>query len=132
MLVGTMINEYSRKSKKDPNNTVTIHVYEIDRSQATADELADFELTQGSYYKESDNGNPIFQSIEWVGEVAKIVKSKSYNDKGELVDSYKLMGTEDFKFKKMVYTAQISAFAPKTTTSVVAQKPVQKVADMKL
>jgi hypothetical protein len=130
MLVGTMINEYSRKSKK--GNIVTMYVYEIDRTQATADELADYELTQGSYYKESDNGNPIFQSINWTGDVTRIVKSKSYDENGVLVDSYKTLGTEDFRFKKMVYTAQIDSFAPKATTEVVAQKPVQKVADMKL
>jgi hypothetical protein len=130
MLVGTLINEYARKTKN--GNIVTINVYEIDKKQATADELADFELTQGVHYKESDNGNPIYQSLNWVGDVARIVKSKSYDENNNLVDAYKVMGTEDFRFKKMVYTEQISSMGTKSTTEVVADKPVKKVADMKL
>jgi hypothetical protein len=95
------INRYTTTSST--NQLVDMYVYEI--YEATAEELVDFELTQGKYYKTSDRGLPILQSASFEGNDVEVVKGKRKEPKtGILVDAYKPLASEDTEFKRIAYS----------------------------
>ena len=130
MLQGQLINEYSKRNKK--GGITTMYVYELDKKLATADELADYELVQGVYYRETDEGNPIFQSLEDKGNVVILRKSKSYDESGALMDAYKPVSSEEYRIKKAIYKESLGSPVASSTTTAVAERGVKKVSDMTL
>jgi len=111
------INRYATTTA---NNTIMdMYVYEI--YEANAEELVDFELTQGKYYKTSDKGLPILQSSSFEGNDVEIVKGKRKDSKtGVLTDAYKAIASEDTEFKRIAYNRQAGPItATKLLTSSI-------------
>jgi hypothetical protein len=95
------INRYTTTTSS--NQLMDMYVYEI--YEATTEELVDFELTQGSYYKTSDRGLPILQSASFEGNDVEVVKGKRKDPKtGVLLDAYKPLASEDTEFKRIAYS----------------------------
>ena len=106
------INRYTTLT--EAGNPVDMYVYEI--YEATADELVDFELTQGQYYKVSDRGLPILQSASFEGNDVEVIKGKRKDRKtGVTYDAYKPLASEDTEFKRMAYNRVAAPVAPKTS-----------------
>ena len=114
------INRYATTTAN--NTIIDMYVYEI--YEATPEELVDFELTQGKYYKTSDKGLPILQSASFEGNDVEVVKAKRKDPKtGVLNDAYKAIASEDTEFKRIAYNRQagpITATKPSIPTIAVA------------
>ena len=96
------VNKYNKISKTT-GNLIRVYVYKI--TQATAAELADYQLTQGINYKtDAEDGSPLFFTQAFEGNVIDLVKAKVKDrTTGTLVDAYRPMCSEDFELKRSTY-----------------------------
>ena len=117
----TLINKYNTVSKTS-GNLVRVFVYKV--VSATADELADFEITQGVNYRVDEDGLPLFFASNFEGNNVDLLKSKVRNrNTGMLEEAYRVLSTEEFELKRSVITASVSApvvrVAPKAAASKI-------------
>lgn len=118
-----LINQYTTVSKTT-GNRVEMSVYEIvEATQQELEDYCDFETARG-YYKETDEGNPIFQTIGDLGNTIEVRLGKKKDANGNLVEAYRGIASEDWRLKKSIVREQISAPAPR----VIASRPVPKTA----
>jgi len=109
----TLINKYDRDGR-------TQYVYMVDASKCTADEIADYQLTKGEYYRHQD-GNPLHFTSSFEGNNVHLVKGKTYVKNGNLVDGFKAISSEDFELKRSEYRKTLN---PVDTTA----RPVRRMA----
>lgn len=115
---GKLVNKYNRISKST-GNVVRTYVYEV--TSFTPDELAEYQLTQGINYRESEeSGNPLYFTSTFEGNYVDIVKAKSKDrTTGLMTDVYRPISSEDFELKRSMLTAANR----QATTPVVTAKP---------
>jgi len=109
----TISNKYNKLSKN--GNVLRVYVYKI--TEATKDELLDFQEVQGGNYREDlEDQAPLFYHIgEFEGDNVDLVRGKSLNkETGVYSDVYKVMSDEMFELKRSVVTQSM-------------KKPVQRV-----
>lgn len=96
---GKLINKYSKVSEST-GKSIRVYTYKV--HSYTADELADFQLTQGANYRQEEGtGEPLFFTTNFEGNNVEIVKSRGYEaETGRLVDVFKAIGSEDFELKR--------------------------------
>jgi hypothetical protein len=117
----TLKNKYDKATSS--GQLARRYVYMI--TSATPEELLDFEITQGKYYvTDEETGLPLLNSSIFEGNEVTIVKGKTKNKQGQLVDVFRPMGSEDFELKRGVYTKQLTV--NKTQSSILPQAPVKK------
>lgn len=105
-----LINKYDKVTKV--GTVARIYVYKV--VAATADELTDFQLSQGVNYKEDEDGSPLFFTTNFEGNHVDLVKGKTKDrTSGMLVDVYRAMSGEDFELKRSIYTRSTVTVAPR-------------------
>jgi len=123
------INRY-RKISKATNLPITVHVMEV--FQATAEQLADLQVTMGERFKVNpDTGLPLIFSTSFEGTIADVVKTQEYvtnpiTKARELKPAYKVMAGEDLELKRSVI--EDSARVINSVGSILPSAPVSKEA----
>jgi hypothetical protein len=113
-----LVNKYNKVSETT-GSIVRVYVYSV--ISATADELADYQATQTAY-KEDEDGNPLYFTTTFEGNLVDIVKGKTKDRlTGSLVDTWRPLSSEDFELKRSIMTAS-------TRTASVAPAVVKKTA----
>lgn len=111
------INKY-RKYNDKINDWITVYVYKV--IQATPEQLEDYETTQAENFVADEDGLPLFFSAQFEGNVIDLEKSKAKDKKGNLIDVYKAVSSEDFELKKSVIQQ------PTQQYTAVTVKPLEK------
>ena len=115
-----LINKYNKVSQA--GNVVRMYVYKV--VAGTADEVADFQATQGDNYREDEDGSPLYFTTTFEGNVVDIVKGKTKDRlTGVLVDVYRPLSSEDFELKRSIMTPRpvASTIATGITTKKAAE-----------
>lgn len=107
----TLVNKYNRISKTT-GKVVRTYVYEV--VSATADELTEYEITQGVNYRVSeDSGNPLFFTSQFEGNQVELMKGKSKDRiTGILTDVYRPLSSEEFELKRDIMQKSLGSTNP--------------------
>jgi len=113
------VNSYNKISETT-GKLVRVHVYKI--TQATAAELADYQLVQGIRYKtDSEDGSPLFFTLGYAGNVIDLVKGKVKDrTTGTLVDAYRAISSEDFELKRSIYESMAVQINPVPNVAAIS------------
>jgi hypothetical protein len=111
----TLINKYNKLAST--GNIVRMYVYKV--IAGTADEVADFQSTQGVNYREDEDGSPLYFTTNFEGNVVDLVKSKAKDrETGDLIDAWRPLSSEDFELKRSIITASSRVATPATAVTV--------------
>jgi hypothetical protein len=127
---GKLINKYNTVSEST-GRSIRVYTYKV--HSYSADELAEFQLTQGANYRsEEGTGEPLFFTTNFEGNNVEIVRSKSYDPQtGQLVDAFKSIGSEDFELKRSMLEGDRRA-AESTTPRIAPNRRALVNNDAKL
>lgn len=109
-----LVNKYNKVAST--GNVVRIYVYKV--TAATADELLDYEVTQGVNFRVDEDGSPLYFTSNFEGNVVDLVKSKTKDRlTGQLTDAYRPLSSEVFELQRSIITS-----AMRTPSISVASK----------